>query len=54
MAAQRPWPTCRGPVGLAEMNSTWTFSPWPASERPKFAPSARASAKISLCAAVAR
>ncbi len=40
MAAQRVWPRCRGPVGLAEMNSTLTTRPasavplphaWPAS-----------------------
>ena len=28
-AAPRPWPTCSGPVGLAETNSTLTLSPAP-------------------------
>ena len=36
--APRVWPTCIGPVGLAETNSTLTFSPAPMLERPKFTP----------------
>ena len=39
MAAQRPWPMCMGPTGLAETYSSWTFWPLPTFERPKSKPS---------------
>ena len=42
-AACRPWPTCSGPVGLADTNSTRTFPPLPASLRPNAAPRASTS-----------
>ncbi len=37
-AAWRPWPTCSGPVGLAETNSTITRSPRRESLRPNPSP----------------
>ncbi len=40
-AACRPWPTCSGPVGLAETNSIITLAPRPRSERPYAAPRSR-------------
>src|SRR6266700_2956814 len=39
-AAPRPCPTCSGPVGLAETNSTFTDRPCPTSLRPKRSPAA--------------
>ena len=44
-AAWRPWPICRGPVGLAETNSTCTDLPAPVSPRPK---SSRWSRMVSM------
>ena len=41
MAAPRPWPTWRGPVGLADTNSTCTRRPPPVSVRPYAAPLSR-------------
>ena len=43
-AAQRVWPRCRGPVGLAEMNSTLILVPANVSLRPYDAPAATTSA----------
>ena len=40
-AACLPWPTCSGPVGLAETNSTCTFSAFPGVPRPKATPASR-------------
>ena len=40
-AAPRPWPTCRGPVGLADTNSTLIFSDCAALLRPYPVPSPR-------------
>ncbi len=37
-AAWRPWPTCSGPVGLAETNSTSTLLAGCAGSRPKCSP----------------
>jgi hypothetical protein len=37
-AAWRPWPTCSGPVGLAETNSTSTRSPLRGPWKPKRSP----------------
>ena len=42
------WPTCNGPVGFADTNSTFTFNPAPMSERPKSAPAATATG-ITFC-----
>ena len=52
-AAQRPWPTCIGPTGFAETNSTCTRLPPPRSLRPKSSPCSRAS-RSTRCSAVAR
>ena len=49
-AAQRALARVTGPVGLAETNSTFTFSPAPVSLRPYDAPAATTCAATSPCA----
>ncbi len=34
VTAPRAWPMCRGPVGFALTNSTWTFRPVPIASVP--------------------
>jgi len=41
-AAQRPCPTCSGPVGFALTNSIWTRCLTPRGRRPKSGPAAKA------------
>ena len=53
-AAQRPWPTCMGPTGLADTNSIWVFRPPPTLERAKSMPCSRASPKMAFTAAAPR
>ena len=50
-AACRPWPTCSGPVGLADTNSTITRSPACARDVPNASPSASTRATIACRAA---
>ena len=52
-AALRPWPTCSGPVGLAETNSTITFCPL-GGRRPKRSWAASTSDTTACLAAAAR
>jgi len=51
MAAPRPWPICKGPVGLALTNSTCTFLPSPDVVRPKDSPSDSISSRVACHAA---
>src|SRR5204862_492904 len=52
-AAGRAWPTCSGPVGFADTNSTMTGSPSPA-RRPNAAPATSTSATMRWRAAAVR
>src|SRR5690606_3634554 len=52
IAAARPWPTCSGPVGLAETYSTPAVRPWPEVLRPYSAPW-RSTPATSRCQAPA-
>src|SRR5919107_1820682 len=49
-AACRPWPTCSGPVGFAETNSTTTRRPSPRALRPYAAPAATTCASPPVAA----
>ena len=47
-AAPRPCPTCKGPVGLADTNSTFTRRPRPSSDFPYASPAAMMVSRISV------